>query len=329
MKYSNWSQIFANDPNSDSYDKNAVDVANLMIDTISAEKCIENINKEPNLMYLSVEPTTKSVQIIHHLTAIGGNIAMPETIFVTISGFGASPLTVRLDPKNFDDTEDFKVTSLESITRLANAANVSTATTNARNIKMKFRHIIALPPFLAKTVIASILKTPADLIVKFIATIKEFDTTHAADASFPSAIDSCRIIIYFIWAASHNKIPVIVSVPQSDGIAKQFLDDLTKKHILSNNISLPNPNNVSGPSDATLNSLAGNIHILTNRLETESKEKRADKDDKKDKFKKLPSSSQQIFLFVSAFSAYSKRVVPNSDLKLFLQQTTLFISIRH
>ena len=54
MKYSNWSQVFANDPNSDSYDKNAADVANLTIDTISAAKCIENIKKEPNLMYLSV-----------------------------------------------------------------------------------------------------------------------------------------------------------------------------------------------------------------------------------------------------------------------------------
>ena len=104
MNYSNWSQVFANNPNSDFYDKNAVGVANLTIDTIAAEKCIENIKKEPNLIYLSVEPITKAVLMIHHLMAIGGNIAMPETIFVAISGFGASPLAVRLDPKLFDDT---------------------------------------------------------------------------------------------------------------------------------------------------------------------------------------------------------------------------------
>ena len=45
MKYSNWSQFFANDPNSDSYGKNAMDVANLTIDTITAAKCIKNIKK--------------------------------------------------------------------------------------------------------------------------------------------------------------------------------------------------------------------------------------------------------------------------------------------
>ena len=145
-------------------------------------------------MYLSVEPITKVVQIIHHLMAIGGNIAMTETIFVVISGFGASPLAVRLDPKVFDNTKEFKVPSWASITGLDNAANVATTTTNARNLKLKFRHIIALPPFLAKTVIASISKTPAKLIIDFIATIKSFDTTHATDNSFPPAIDACRRI---------------------------------------------------------------------------------------------------------------------------------------
>ena len=147
MNYSNWSQVFANNPNSDSYDKNAVGVANLTIDTIAAEKCIENIKKEPNLMYLYVEPITKSVQIIHHLTAIGGNIAMPETVLVAISGFGLSPLAVRLDTKIFYSTEEFKVPPWENITGLVNAANLATTTTNARNVKLKFRHIIALPSF--------------------------------------------------------------------------------------------------------------------------------------------------------------------------------------
>ena len=108
MKYPNWSQVLANDPNNDSYDKNAVDVLNLTIDTISAVKWIENIRKEPNLMYLSVQSITKAVQIIHHLTAIGGNIAMPENIFVAMSGFGASPLAVHLNPIFFTTPKNLK-----------------------------------------------------------------------------------------------------------------------------------------------------------------------------------------------------------------------------
>ena len=107
---------------------------------------------------------------------------MPETIFVNISGFGASPLAVHLDPNIFYDTKEFKVPSQASINELANAANVATTTTKPRNLKLKLCHIIALSPFLAKTGIAFTSKTPDELIVKFIATIKAFDTTHATDA---------------------------------------------------------------------------------------------------------------------------------------------------
>ena len=58
-------------------------------------------------------------------------------------------------------------------------------------------------------------------------------------------------------------------------------------------------------------------------MKTESKEKKSDKENKKIKFKKLPSSSQQTFLFASDLSASSERVIPNSDLEAFLQHTTL------
>ena len=81
-------------------------------------------------MYLSVEPITKTVQIIHHLTAIRGNIVMPETVLVAISGFGASPLAFRIDQKIFDGTEEFKVTSWANITDLVNSTNLANTIIN-------------------------------------------------------------------------------------------------------------------------------------------------------------------------------------------------------
>ena len=97
---------------------------------------------------------------------------MPETVLVAISDFGAYPLGFCIDPKIIDGTKELKVILWANITGLVNAANVATTTTTARNVKLKFRHIIAIPPFLAKTVIASISKTPAELMVEFIATIR-------------------------------------------------------------------------------------------------------------------------------------------------------------
>ena len=72
-------------------------VGDLTVDTLSAAECIENIKKELNMMFLTVEPITKDIQFLHHVSAIGGNIAMPNSIIVAISGFGANALAVRLD----------------------------------------------------------------------------------------------------------------------------------------------------------------------------------------------------------------------------------------
>ena len=88
---------------------------------------------------------------------------------------------------------------------------------------------------------------------------------------------------------------------------KQFLTDLSDKYIHEAAPATQSPSEIAGPSDATLGTLTGNIHNLTNCLEYESKDKKSDRNDKKEKFKKLPSSSQQIFLFSSSKSAANER----------------------
>ena len=58
-------------------------------------------------------------------------------------------------------------------------------------------------------------------------------------------------------------------------------------------------------------------------METDSETKKADKEDKKDKFKKLPFSSQQTILFASSTSATMERSDPNPSFESFLLQSTL------
>ena len=72
MKYPNWSQVFENDPNNDAYGKNMGHVGDLTINSLSAAECIDNIKEEKNLMFLSVEPITKDIQLLHHVSAVGG-----------------------------------------------------------------------------------------------------------------------------------------------------------------------------------------------------------------------------------------------------------------
>ena len=323
VKYPNWAQVFENDPSSESYDKNAEAVGNLTSDSLMVEECISNIKKEPSLMYLTIEPITKDIQILHHVTAIGGNIAQPDNTIVAFSGLTSSPLSVRLDPDIFVPTEEFRVPSWESMSAITDLASVAATTATNRNVVMKFRSIIAIPPLLTKTVIASTSKNPSQLMVEFITAFKAFDTVHAADADFPESLDACKRILYFLWDAVHNTIPSTISIPQSVGLVQQYRLDLEGKHILSATPAQPAASAVTGPSDTTLSALAGNIQNLTSRMETDSETKKADKEDKKDKFKKLPFSSQQTILFASSTSATMERSDPNPSFESFLLQSTL------
>ena len=105
-------------------------------------------------MFLSIKLITKEIQILHHVTALGGNIAHPENVIAAFSDLSSNPLAVRLDPYTFVATEEFNVPSWNSITAITNLVSITTTIVNARNTSLKFRSIIAIPPLLTKTAIA-------------------------------------------------------------------------------------------------------------------------------------------------------------------------------
>ena len=187
MKYPNWSQVFENDPNNDAYDKNMGQVGDLTVDSLSAAECIDNIKKEKNLMFLSAEPITKDIQLLHHVFAVGENIAMPIPIIVAVLSLGADAPAVRLDSNIFATTDDFSLLTWTHMTNITDAASVSTTIANARNAMMQFRHIMAIPPFLVKVILKAASKDPAQLIVDCFAAMTSFNTLHTGDATYPNA----------------------------------------------------------------------------------------------------------------------------------------------
>ena len=169
----------------------------MTIDSTSDEDSLASIKKEPNLIFLTVEPISGNIQVIHHLTILGESIAMPDIVIVALKGFSPLPLALRLDEDFLEDTDETRVLSWPSIAALTTPAQVKTIMPDARNVITKFRNIIAIPPFLAKTVMASTSMDPADILIDVLTSMKAFDTTHVVDASFPSSMTSCRCIIHF------------------------------------------------------------------------------------------------------------------------------------
>ena len=145
MKYPNWSQVFANDPNNEAYDKQAKGILDLFLSALSDEDCIDNIKKEPNLIYISIAPITEDMQVFHHLTQIGGNISMPKPHIVALSGFGSSPISIRLHDELFDDSDQVIVPPWKKLEALTSAKEVL-ALKSTGGSSMDFRNILAVPP---------------------------------------------------------------------------------------------------------------------------------------------------------------------------------------
>ena len=192
-----------------------------------------------------------------------------------------------------------------------------------KRIKRNVQKHHIYPPLLTLPIISVTSMRPCDLCVDCITAIIAFDTLHKDDSSFPDAASSCRKIIQFLWAAAHDLISITVSITQNSGLVKNFKDKLQDKFILSKSISPPDSSKVSGPSDATLSTLSGSIQHLTSHLEKDSDDKKANKESKKNKFAKLPESSQRLILFASSKSETQERPTVNPEFEKFLEQTSL------
>ena len=137
------------------------------------------------------------------------------------------------------------------------------------------------------------------------------------------ADDSCRKIILFLWASSMKKVNPSITILPSSCLTKNFEREIHEKFILPNEIQLTSNQPPSDPSMSNLSTLAGSITNLTRHLEKESDDGKIAKEDKSNKFDKLPESSKQIFLFAAASSNSSPPSEPNKELKNLLGLSTL------
>ena len=322
MKYANWSLVYANDPNNETLDKAAEQIIDLTGSANDEDSCIFNVKEEKYLVFISVEAVTKQIQVFHHLTQIDGSIAVPNTMMVAIMGFASDSPAIHVEDGIFSHEDDVKLPDWGTFKALSTAKEVRDIRPPQNGTTEKFRCASPIPPLLIPSFSSPFSTDPTDLFVDYMVAIKAFDTTHKDDASFPSALEACKHVLYFLWAASQTQITECNYVSQNSGAPKQLHDDLASMHLLPSMATAPKPGTLLGPSNATLVNLSGSISKLTDRLEKDSTNKVKDKAEKKDKFGKLPELSQSTILLASSKSPSVARTISNPELESLLQQSS-------
>ena len=176
MKYPNWSQAYANDPNNEAYDKMAKKVTELASSSISEDACFYNIKEELNLIYFLVAPITEELQTFHHLTHIGGNISMPDSILVALIGFGPSSIPIRLPETHFKLSNDVTIPAWKKLKKFASPKDVLDLKLEGGSV-ISFRNIVTIPPLLALAIIASSSSKPEDLFIECLTAATAYDLT--------------------------------------------------------------------------------------------------------------------------------------------------------
>ena len=324
MRYSSWLEVFKNDPNNTTYNDKASDIIDLTLPATSPDECLKNITTEPNLISISVTPITNETQVFHHMQRIGGTIASPTTAIVAIRGEASNSQAVQFENNIFDWTKSVKLPSWSNISKVSTSSEVMSLNAPSRASSIDFRKVLLVPPLLNRIFLERQSSSPADLLIECLSAIKAFDSSIEAGATTPKADTSCRKLIFFLWASAQSKIdPTITTIPSSC-LVKQFEKEVHEKFILPTTVPTTSTTSVTGaPSSATLSTLAGSITHLTSHLEKESDDRKIAKEDKRNKFDKLPESSKQIFLFAAAISDSPPSTEPNEELKNLLSLSTL------
>ena len=149
--YPSWRHVFINNPNNDLYNEKAEEIIAFTNSNITEGKCLSNIAHNSDLICLSITPITGEIQVFHHLSTIGGNLALPDTTLIALSGFGSEATSVILPPDTFSEKTKIGILSWDEIKDITDPTKVKRTTpppTRARAPSMYFRKIIHSPPFL-------------------------------------------------------------------------------------------------------------------------------------------------------------------------------------
>ena len=268
MKYSNWKQVFTNDPNNDNLNTQAETIINLTIDTFTEDECKENIKKEPGFLSFGLTPITNEVQVFHHVTSIGGTLAHPSQAIIGMMGFTGQASALQFPPDLFSTSTKVKVPKWSTLQAITTPDQVLTTTAPARNASsMVFRPILHVPPLLQKPFIECLSPKAEHLFVACLATIKAFDASLDPAATTPKATDSCKRVLFFLWCMATKAIDPVVTVTPSSPFILDHHKAVHELHVLPSGAIPPSAAGTTAPSAATFTALAGAVSNLTNHLE--------------------------------------------------------------
>ena len=320
---------------------------------------LSTLTSDPDMILFAAD-TESTMITLHSFTNLGGSLLRPSNKVVCLTGSGHAGVPLIVDDKSATGECTFKAPSVDLIidgktpTKLEGIADPTTTVQGDHEDYLGCNTFLPAP-WLSNAILSSASNDPFELILVAITAAKAFDEEHEDDPTYLTSADShLRDFVAWAWGVKRGKVPpTSYRLGLSDSQLQTFQRDRHNKCIAQ---SANSTNIMGGPSGAPLlppgpppifappgtapTATEAVLQQLTASISRQSDEQKAqneiltrqlehniDKEEKKkDRFKKLHSSTKQLILFASAEDATNVPTDVGEDCKRFINAETMGVA---
>lgn len=156
-----------------------------------------------------------------------------------------------------------------------------TANTKTNEMIVRFRYVMALPPFITRVFINANSLVPEELAFLAVAASKLFLKENKDLLNLATLRSSLGDLLSFIWAISQGKIVHMVYTIVSSVLVKTWCNLIYKNCLHLYSLNYVTRTGPIGPSDDTMATIAEEMVKLNKIIEDNIVQKKKEKDDKK------------------------------------------------
>ena len=356
MRFPKWSDYFTARPDNEKGNQNTSVYASAWNKNTSSATKLSLLINDPDTVIFGAD-TEGTIIPLHSFANLGGSLLRPDNKFACLIGSGQVGVAVIVAENSVTADCSYAAPSPEVIiakkTRTELQAIPDPDDDDDTTEEMtEYRGCATfLPaPWLVDSVLASNSNDPWELILAASTSATDFDNEHGEDPTYlTTAKGHLEEFVVWAWGVKLRKVTTTAyRLDLTDSSLLTFQQDRQDACILPANqhatfgnptIPPPGPPPIFAPgtaptlNDAVLHQLAASISRQSDEAKTQNElltrqlEHNLDKEDKKkDRFKKLHSSTKQLILFASATDADDVPLEVEDSCKRFINAETVGIA---
>lgn len=302
--------------------------------TVPNDEVVPTLERNTDTAFLFCQDAL-TANIFHHVTTVGGTIAVPKKITGFIVGVDkdatciVKPAIATLIAR--PNVQAVAIPTAANLMAVASAQDVDTLQVGATTFAP--RNFIPIPPFLLDTIADAITAHDGDLkelLVAAATEIRAFDARHTGDQDYTDAArDKCKQFVGWLYLAINDSLDALPCTPCTSPLLINKIKSLEEEN-LGITVATTAPGNSTSLEAALrrpMEAMASAAANQTSLMESVAKLQADSSSSKERSFKKIPPKYQHMLLVASSVGAVTNTKLNDKAMEFFNQPSVLLAKI--